>query len=147
MLVIALHFEGGVDVGLGRGAAEDVKRVAEWVQADPLRHRLVLAAMALHQRAGVTATDEQLAALAAALEQVPANLSADPLAAVAPLGSFQGWTLRRILGAGEPGRRWIVWAMGRSWPLDPAFADALLEVARREGLAPKGDRDNEAGTP
>jgi len=151
MLLIALHFEGGVDVGLGRGAEDDLERLVAWIRADTLRHRLVLAAIALHRRTGVTATDEQLAALAAALGRVPAETaaassSADPLDAVAPAGSLQGKTLRAALALGDAGRQWVRWAAAQPWPLDPRFRAAVLEVARREGLALTDHPDDEAGT-
>jgi hypothetical protein len=150
LLLVALHYEGGVDVALGRGAAEDLPRVVDWLNADELRRRIVLDALALQRRAGVSADDAQLASLAAALERVPAETAPDSLAdaleAVAPMGSFHNTTLRRILRAGEPGRAWLRWALARDWPQDPAFAEALRVVCEREGLTPKDDRDDEAGT-
>src|SRR5438309_2236391 len=85
MILIALHFEGGVDVALGRGGAQDLERVAAWVDADELRRGIVLAAAALQARDGVSATDEQLAALAEALR--PAPQPPDPLACRVPKGT------------------------------------------------------------
>ena len=144
VIVIGIYFEGGVDVALGRGAAEDLPRVVAWLNGDELRRRIVLDAAELQARAGVTATDAQLAALADALRPTPKP--PDPLDAVAPMGSLQGMTLRRALALGDVGREWVRWAAARPWPLDPEFREAVLEVARREGLLDE-EHDDAAGTP
>jgi hypothetical protein len=152
LVLIALHFEGGVDVALGRGAAEDLKRVVAWLSADELRRRIVLDAVELQRRAGVTATDAQLAAIEEELARVPAEPVSpsleEALRAVCPLGSYQRQPLSRVVAAGEAGRRWIVWALTREWrPADRAFVDALRIVAEAEGLeAPADEHDDEAGT-
>ena len=62
------------------------------------------------------------------------------------MGSFQGWTLRRIVAAGESSRAWLRWAIGRGWPQDPDFAEALRVVCEREGLTSDDQHDDE-GTP
>jgi hypothetical protein len=119
MILIALLFEGGVDVAVGRGGAQNLERLRAWGDSDELRRRIVLGAAELQSRAGVSATDAQLARLAEALR--PALVLPDPLRVRAPWGSFQNRTLRQIVGA-ERGRKWLSWAV-----LQPCGRERLLE--------------------
>ena len=133
-IVVTLELEGRVDVALDVERSE-CERFAQWVGADARRRAFVRDAIALAQPRPSDLDDgDAFALITAALE--PSAPPADAYEVRAPMGSYQRWTLGRILAAGASGREWIAWALQQSWPQDPAFVDALRVVAEREGIEP-----------
>jgi hypothetical protein len=121
----------------------------------------VLDALALQRRAGVSADDEQLASLAAALELVPVEAKesspgedspddralAEALPVRCPMGSYQNQPLSRVVADGEAGARWLTWALQQPWTQDPRFKEALHVVGQAEGLVEASDVSAEDDAP
>ena len=130
--------------------------LADWIAGDRWRALVACAAIEAAQprRSDGDSGSAALAALTAMLAGIDDPLLpqssardgiTDPPDATAPMGSYQGWTLRRILATGPAGREWVAWASAQEWPHDADFRAAVREVAEREGLREPPATDDEDG--